>query len=95
MGPPAAVVLDERETADSQHVVVLAAACPVEVRPAELVVAHAAVADAERRPRRIAATTQVKREHLGRLRTQPSSRSPAQQRANHHQSANRRSGSEK
>lgn len=63
-GGAGAVVLDEGEAAGAQHQVVGAVHPPVEVREAELVVAHRAVLDAERGPVGQAALPQVLAQHL-------------------------------
>lgn len=75
-GGAGAVVLDEGEAAGAQDVVVGAVHAPVEVREAELVVAHRAVLNAVRRPVGQAALPQVLAQHLrgvgaGRRRSPP------------------------
>lgn len=63
-GGAGAVVLDEGEAAGAQDVVVGAVHAPVEVREAELVVAHRAVLNAVRRPVGQAALPQVLAQHF-------------------------------
>lgn len=64
-----AVVLDERETAGAEDVVVTALHTPVEVGQSELVIVHGAIPNTERGPGRESALLQVAAQHLRGERT--------------------------